>query len=104
MLAVVYWNGTIPQSQEVLINLSLLVGTFFGQIVVGILADRYGRSRLYGIELIILTFATVLMSITSEGALSSTNRLAWVVVWRFIMGIGIGWFLVYHHPRGLSRC
>lgn len=90
MLAVVYWNGSIPVNQEVLINLSLLVGTFFGQILVGILADRYGRKRMYGIELVVLTVATALLSICSKGALASTNRLGWLVAWRFVMGLGIG--------------
>lgn len=74
----------------VLISLSLLVGTFFGQIIVGILADRYGRKRLYGIELLVLTLATVLMSLSSKGALESTHGLAWLLSWRFIMGLGIG--------------
>jgi PHS family inorganic phosphate transporter-like MFS transporter len=90
MLAVVYWDGSIPVNQEVLINLSVLVGTFFGQILVGILADRYGRKRMYGIELLVLTVATVLMSICSKGVLASTNRLGWLVAWRFVMGLGIG--------------
>ncbi|KAF2429322.1 MFS general substrate transporter, partial [Tothia fuscella] len=90
MLGIVYWKGTIPLNQEVLISLSLLVGTFFGQFTVGILADRYGRKRMYGIELVVLTGATVLLAICSKGALASTNRLGWLVAWRFIMGLGIG--------------
>jgi len=90
MLKIVYWNGNIPANEEILINLSVLIGAVFGQILVGILADRYGRKKMYGIELMVLTFATVLVAVTSKGALSSTNRLAWIVVWRFIMGIGIG--------------
>lgn len=109
MLSIVYWNGKIPQSNEggqrsnhvitsmfvnittpVLISLSLLVGTFFGQIIIGILGDRYGRKRMYGVELIILTLATVLMALSSKGALASTNGLVWIVAWRFVMGIGIG--------------
>jgi PHS family inorganic phosphate transporter-like MFS transporter len=90
MLKIVYWDGNIPANEEVLINLSLLVGTVFGQILVGVLADRYGRKKMYGIELMVLTIATILVAVTSKGALSSTNRLAWIVTWRFIMGIGIG--------------
>jgi PHS family inorganic phosphate transporter-like MFS transporter len=90
MINVVYWKGAMPKDQELLINLAVLVGTFISQIVVGILADRYGRKRMYGIELCILMLATVFVAITSEGALRSTNRLAWIVAWRFIMGLGIG--------------
>lgn len=78
------------EQTPVLISLSLLVGTFFGQIIVGILADRYGRKRMYGIELLVLTLATIFFSLSSKGALASTNGLVWIVAWRFIMGLGIG--------------
>ena len=90
MLGVVYWNGKIPLDQELLIILAVLVGTFISQILVGLLADRYGRKRMYGVELIILTVATFLMAVCSKGALQSTNKLGWILAWRFIMGLGIG--------------
>jgi PHS family inorganic phosphate transporter-like MFS transporter len=80
----------MTKDQELLINLAVLVGTFISQFVVGLLADRYGRKRMYGIELCVLTVATIFVAVTSEGALKSTNRLAWIVGWRFIMGLGIG--------------
>lgn len=90
MLNVVYWQGNMPKDQELLINLAVLVGTFLSQFIVGVLADRYGRKRMYGIELCILMLATVLVAIASEGALRGTNRLGWIVAWRFVMGLGIG--------------
>jgi PHS family inorganic phosphate transporter-like MFS transporter len=90
MLDVVYWQGNMSRSDEVLISLSLLAGTFFGQLIFGVLADRYGRKRMYGIELVIMTVATVLMAITSKGALKGTNRLAWISATRFVIGLGIG--------------
>jgi len=90
MLEVVYWRGNMPQAQAVLIELSLLAGTFFGQLLFGVLADHYGRKKMYGFELLILTTATLLIVVASKGALASTNRLAWITAWRFVMGIGIG--------------
>jgi PHS family inorganic phosphate transporter-like MFS transporter len=90
MLGLVYWNGTIPRQDSVLIGLSLLVGTFFGQLALGVLGDRYGRRRIYGVELLVLTTATVLMAIASKGALKGSNKVAWIASWRFIMGVGIG--------------
>ena len=61
-----------------------------GQFFFGIAGDRWGRKRVYGAELVVLTVSTVLMAIVSKGALAGTNRLAWITAWRFIMGIGIG--------------
>ena len=90
MLGLVYWKGKIPKSDSILISLSLLVGTFFGQLLLGVLGDRYGRRKLYGIELAVLTVATVLMAIASKGVLSGTNKVAWIACWRFVMGVGVG--------------
>jgi MFS transporter, PHS family, inorganic phosphate transporter len=90
MLSIVYWNGNLPEKANVLIGLSLLIGTIFGQLVMGVLGDRFGRRKIYGYELLILTVATILMSIVSEGALRSSSKLAWIVAWRFFMGVGIG--------------
>jgi PHS family inorganic phosphate transporter-like MFS transporter len=61
-----------------------------GQLIFGVLGDRFGRKRLYGWELLILTVATVFMSITTKGALQHMSSVAWIAAWRFFMGIGIG--------------
>jgi MFS transporter, PHS family, inorganic phosphate transporter len=90
MLNLVYWNGKMPQSTSTLISMSLLAGTMVGQVVLGILGDRYGRRRIYGVELMILTVATILMCVASKGALEGTNKVAWISTWRFVMGLGIG--------------
>jgi MFS transporter, PHS family, inorganic phosphate transporter len=90
MLNYVYWNNAPTANNTVLINLSLLAGTLIGQLIFGVLGDRYGRRKLYGWELLILTVATLFMTIASRGALQNTSRVAWIAAWRFLMGIGIG--------------
>jgi PHS family inorganic phosphate transporter-like MFS transporter len=90
MLNYVYWKNEASQNNTVLINLSLLAGTLIGQLIFGVLGDRYGRRRLYGWELLVLTIATFFMTIASKGALQSTSRVAWIAAWRFFMGVGIG--------------
>jgi PHS family inorganic phosphate transporter-like MFS transporter len=90
MLNYVYWKNDPSPNNTVLINLSLLAGTLIGQLIFGVLGDRYGRRRLYGWELLILTVATFFMTIASKGALQNTSRVAWIAAWRFFMGIGIG--------------
>jgi MFS transporter, PHS family, inorganic phosphate transporter len=90
MLEIVYWQNSLSASQQTAINLATLVGTIIGQLTFGILADRYGRKRMYGYELIIVIVATVGLALCSKGAQSSVNILAWVISWRLLMGIGIG--------------
>jgi MFS transporter, PHS family, inorganic phosphate transporter len=90
MLKIVYWQNSLPAHQQTAINLATLVGTIIGQLTFGILADRYGRKRMYGYELIIVIVATVGLALCSKGAQSSVNILAWVISWRLLMGIGIG--------------
>ena len=90
MLKIVYWQNSLPAHQQTAINLATLVGTIIGQLAFGILADRYGRKRMYGYELIIVIVATVGLALCSKGAQSSVNILAWIISWRLLMGIGIG--------------
>src|SRR5436309_2794270 len=90
MLEICLLANSLPAHQQTAINLATLVGTIIGQLTFGILADRYGRKRMYGYELITVIVATVGLALCSKGAQSSVNILAWVISWRLLMGIGIG--------------
>jgi PHS family inorganic phosphate transporter-like MFS transporter len=80
---------------ELWMNLSSLIGSIVGQIVFGILADIYGRTSLYGWELVIVIFATFNFAFTSEGIVPAVGvasldlRIAFYC-WRFLTGCGIG--------------
>lgn len=58
MLGVVYWQtaatrpGKIPYSADTAVKVSTSAGTVVGQLLFGWLADRIGRKRMYGFELI----------------------------------------------------
>ncbi|GME32384.1 Sugar transporter conserved site [Neofusicoccum parvum] len=92
----VYWPDDITTSKEFLINMATLVGSIVGMILFGVLADKFGRTRLYGVELVIVIFSTLGVASASTGVHSSLtgdntmNILSWLLVWRFVMGIGIG--------------
>ncbi|KAL2256682.1 hypothetical protein VTK26DRAFT_1308 [Humicola hyalothermophila] len=74
------WCGLI-------INLFTLVGSVLGQLLFGYLADRYGRTRLYGIELVLVIVSTIGIATTSSGY-GDLSFLALFTWWRFVMGIG----------------
>ncbi|KAH0551755.1 hypothetical protein GP486_007026 [Trichoglossum hirsutum] len=90
MLAVVFWGGKMPLSVTTSINSATLFGTFVGQLTFGVLADRYGRKKMYGLELLIVIFATLGMALSSKGAANSIHIIGWLIFWRLLMGFGIG--------------
>lgn len=76
------WPGLV-------INLFTLLGSVCGQLLFGYLADRYGRTRLYGIELVLVIVSTIGVATSSVGY-NDMSFLALFSWWRFVMGIGIG--------------
>ena len=94
MLGVVYWHGakkkpgSIPTNSETAIKVATSGGTVIGQVGFGILADIVGRKRMYGLELIIIIFATVAQALTSSSPSMSVVGL--LIFWRVLMGVGIG--------------
>ncbi|KAH9812143.1 inorganic phosphate transporter [Melampsora americana] len=74
-------DGRLDNQFELAIKISTPIGTFCGQILFGFLADFFGRSKIYGSELMIITISTL------GQALSSSK---FMVAWRFLLGIGIG--------------
>lgn len=94
MLGVVYWHnaknkpGTIPSSADTAIKVATSGGTVIGQVGFGALADIVGRKRMYGLELIIIIFATLAQSLSAASPAMSIVGL--LIFWRVIMGIGIG--------------
>ncbi|TVY55066.1 Repressible high-affinity phosphate permease [Lachnellula cervina] len=93
MLGVVFWNnkkskGTIPTNSDTAIKVATSGGTVIGQLGFGYLADVVGRKRMYGLELIIIIFATLAQALSSPSPAISITGL--IIFWRVIMGIGIG--------------
>lgn len=90
-LAYVYWENDTGNWKSLVINEVTLVGTCIGMVLFGHLADRYGRKRLYGLELVIVIIATLGLTQVSGGYnQKSMDPFAWIIWWRFLLGIGIG--------------
>jgi PHS family inorganic phosphate transporter-like MFS transporter len=91
MLGIVYWpnsKGAMPTNSDTAIKVATSGGTIVGQFGFGILADLVGRKRMYGLELILIIFATLAQSLTSNSP--SVNIVGVIIFWRVMMGIGIG--------------
>lgn len=57
MIGLVYGaNGKLTRSQELGLKIATPIGNLFGQSIFGWLADKWGRKRMYGIELVISEF------------------------------------------------
>ncbi|KAK0857174.1 acid phosphatase pho5 [Friedmanniomyces endolithicus] len=93
LLGIVYFQGkknggVIPTSADTAIKVATSGGTVLGQLGFGILADIVGRKKMYGLELIIIIFATLAQALASNSP--GISIVGVIVFWRVLMGIGIG--------------
>ena len=108
-----YWIGDAHKSTTLHFNLATLLASALGQLVFGYFADRYGSKSLYGVELMIVIFSTIGLAQSSVGWMnhsqdkSSMQAHSWIMVWRFVMGIGVGGSILTsilsHHFTQLTR-
>lgn len=90
MLSIVYWGGNLPTSYQLGMNIATLLGSMIGQIVFGFLADRYGRRKMYGLELMVTVAASLGFATASTGVNGSMSLIGLLIFWRLVMGVGIG--------------
>ncbi|CAL1716624.1 unnamed protein product [Somion occarium] len=89
MLGYVYGPGQkLTPNQDLGVKVATPVGTLVGQLLFGWLADLLGRKKMYGIELMIIIIATFGQAVS--GHAPAISIIGVLVVWRFIMGVGIG--------------
>ncbi|KAJ5908475.1 major facilitator superfamily domain-containing protein [Penicillium taxi] len=90
LLAFLYWPDRTDSLPELYINVATLSGSVIGQLLFGWLTDRLGRRKMYGLELVLVIFATLGMAQASTGIHQNMNILSWIVFYRFFLGLGIG--------------
>ncbi|KAF8574012.1 MFS general substrate transporter [Ramaria rubella] len=91
---VLYHGSALPNGLHGLVNASANIGSVIGQFSFGYLADALGRKAVYGKELMIIIFATILSISAPTGPLirkgDPNGVLIWLIVCRIILGIGVG--------------
>jgi PHS family inorganic phosphate transporter-like MFS transporter len=85
MLGIVYYPGTgsMPTTSDTAIKLATSAGTVIGQLGFGALADIVGRKRMYGLELIVIIFATLAQALSSSSP--SIDIIGIIIFWRVLM-------------------
>jgi PHS family inorganic phosphate transporter-like MFS transporter len=76
-------HGTIPPNSDTAIKVATSGGTVLGQLGFGYLADVVGRKKMYGLELILIIFATLAQSLSSPSPAVSITGL--IIFWRVLM-------------------
>ncbi|KAF8873881.1 phosphate transporter [Infundibulicybe gibba] len=82
----------LSPDQDLGLKVAAPVGTFVGQLLFGWLADKVGRKRMYGVELMIIITATFAQALAGPGGggHGAVDIISVLAIWRFVMGIGIG--------------
>jgi MFS family permease len=88
MMGIAFWQtakgkGAIPTNSDTAIKVATSGGTVLGQLGFGYLADVVGRKKMYGLELIIIIFATLAQALSSPSHAISIVGL--IIFWRVLM-------------------
>ena len=72
----------LSASQVGLVGSTSLIASFVGAFIFGRIADVIGRKKVYGVEALIMVIGAILTALAPN--------FAWLIVFRFILGVGIG--------------
>jgi PHS family inorganic phosphate transporter-like MFS transporter len=85
-----YGGKSLPAGLHGLANASANIGSVIGQFLFGYFADSLGRSAIYGKELMLIIFATIMSITVPTGSISPNSCLIYLSVFRIVLGIGVG--------------
>ncbi|PKY56111.1 phosphate:H+ symporter [Rhizophagus irregularis] len=78
----------VPTDIDSGLKSSAAIGTMFGQLIFGWMADRFGRKKMYGIELMIIIVTTIGSALSPKNL--AIDMYTIIIIWRLILGLGIG--------------
>ncbi|KAJ7894035.1 inorganic phosphate transporter [Mycena leptocephala] len=85
-----YGGKDLPAGLQGFLKAGANIGSVIGQFLFGYLADSLGRKAIYGKELMLIIFATIMCLTTPTGSLSPDNCLIYLTMFRIVLGVGVG--------------
>ncbi|KAJ5863923.1 uncharacterized protein N7529_005839 [Penicillium soppii] len=85
-----FQDGKVPTVDSDIIKGGLSLGMVVGQLLFGVLSDVWGRHTIYGKELALTIFGTLMVVLLPWNHMSAQSVTAWVAVFRVVTGVGIG--------------
>ncbi|KAJ2702058.1 hypothetical protein H4R19_005383 [Coemansia spiralis] len=82
-------RNTVPKKWDTLIKIAVQVGCLMGQLVMGRLGDKIGRTIVYSASLMIAIITTI-ASAFSNDMVKGFNVFVVLFIWRVLLGFGIG--------------
>ncbi|KAF7326084.1 MFS domain-containing protein [Mycena kentingensis (nom. inval.)] len=85
-----YGGHSLPAGLQGFLKAGANIGSVIGQFAFGYMADALGRKAIYGKELMLIIFATIMTLTTPTGSLSPDHCLIYLALFRILLGIGVG--------------
>ena len=85
-----YGGAALPAGLQGFMKAAANIGSVVGQFSFGFAADYFGRKAVYGKELMLIIFATIMSISDPTGDLSPAGALIWLSIFRIVLGIGVG--------------
>ncbi|KAJ2744837.1 hypothetical protein GGI20_002646 [Coemansia sp. BCRC 34301] len=82
-------KNTVPKKWDTLIKIAVQIGCLLGQLVMGRLGDKVGRTIVYSAGLMIAIITTI-ASAFSSSMVRGFNVFIVLFIWRVLLGFGIG--------------
>ncbi|KAJ5759094.1 hypothetical protein N7520_006250 [Penicillium odoratum] len=90
MLGYLYFPDGVSAVDSDVIKGGLSLGMVVGQLLFGVLSDTWGRHKIYGKELLLTIFGTLLVVLLPWKGMTPRSVTAWVTIFRVVTGVGIG--------------
>ncbi|KAJ2308127.1 hypothetical protein IWW55_000610 [Coemansia sp. RSA 2706] len=82
-------QNTVPKKWDTLIKIAVQIGCLLGQLVLGRLGDKIGRTTVYAASLMIAIITTI-ASAFANSMVRGINVFVVLFIWRVLLGFGIG--------------